>query len=186
MPTTLERVKDKFLGADEFMALPLDHVELVRGWVVQLVPPMFAHGMWVLNISSSLRVWARRTGTGRVSTEASFLLSRDPDVVRAPDVCFVSHDRLEGQDLNSYIEGAPTLAVEIKSKHETLESLREKASEYLQAGSSLVWIVQPGRRKVLVLSADEGEATFRMGQSVPGGAVLAGFDLPVADIFEEL
>ncbi|BCM91484.1 hypothetical protein IAD21_03357 [Abditibacteriota bacterium] len=185
MAQTLERVETKLLGADEFMALPLEHIELVRGQVVHLVPPMFAHGMWVSNIVAALREWARRTGTGRVSTEASFRLSQNPDVVRAPDVCFVSHDRLEGQNLNSYIEGAPTLSVEIKSKHETLESLREKAAEYLQAGGLVVWIVQPGRRKVLVLSVDEGETTYRVGQSIPGGETLSGFYLPVADIFEE-
>ena len=185
MAGTLERVEEKLLGADEFMALPLNRVELVCGQVVQLMPSMFAHGVWVSNIVVVLRDWAWRTGTGRVSTKAYFCLSRNPDVVRAPDICFVSHDHLKGQELNSYIEGAPTLVVEVKSKHETLESLREKASEYLQAGCSAVWIVQPRCDKVLVLSAGEGKTTYRIGQSVSGGEALLGLDLPVADVFEE-
>lgn len=186
MPEILERVEEKLLSADEFMALPLDHVELVRGQVVQLMPPLFDHALWASNIIQVLGSWARRSRLGLVTADASFRLSQNPDVVRAPDVCFVTHERLEGQDFNSYIEGAPTLAVEIKSKSETLDSLLDKAAEYLQAGSQQVWIVQPGRRRVWVLSADEGEVSYRVGESIPGGDALPGLDLPVAEVFQAL
>ncbi len=186
MSEVLERIEEKLLSADEFMALPLEHVELVRGRVVQLMPPLFDHGLCASNILAALREWARQTRSGLVSVEASFLLSRNPDVVRAPDACFITHERLEGQNYNSYIVGAPTLAVEVKSKHETLDSLLDKAAEFLQAGNQQVWIVQPGRRRVLVLSQDESEVSYRVGESIPGGEVLPGLNLPVADVFETL
>lgn len=186
MAQTLERIEEKLLSADEFMALPLDNVELVRGRLVQLMPPLFGHGLWASNIIQSLGPWARRNGLGLVTADVSFRLSQNPDVVRVPDVCFIALDQIEGQDFDSYIEGAPTIAVEIKSKNETLDSLLDKAAEYLQAGSQQVWIVQPGRRRVLVLSQDESEVTFRVGESIPGGDALPGLNLPVADVFETL
>ena len=118
--------------------------------------------------------------------EASFLLSRDPDIVRAPDVFFVSNEQLEGQNFNSYIVGAPLLAVEVKSKNETLDSLLDKAAEYLQAGSQQVWIVQPGRGRVLVLSQDESEISYRAGESISGGEALPGLEVPVTEVFRAL
>jgi len=186
MPEILERVEEKLLSADEFMALPLDHVELVRGKVVQLMPPLFEHGLWASNVDFALKSWARGTGAGYVTTEASFRLSQNPDVVRAPDVCFMALDQIELKDMGAYVDGAPTLAVEVKSKNETLDSLLDKAAEYLQAGSEQVWIVQPGRQRVLVLSQDESEISYRMGDSISGGETLPGFDLSVAEIFRPL
>lgn len=186
MAEVLEQVEEKLLTADEFMELPLDHVELVRGKVVQLMPPLFIHGLCASNIDFALKTWARRTNAGLVTTEASFRLGQDPEVVRAPDVCFVTFDWLEGKAIDSYIDGAPTLAVEVKSKSETLDSLLDKAAEYLQAGSEQVWIVQPGRQRVLVLSADESEISYRVGESISGGEALPGLDLPVAEVFRSL
>ena len=186
MPEVLERVEEKLLSADEFMELPLDRVELVRGKVVHLMPPLFIHSICVRRISDALISWAERTGLGFVSVEASFLLGRDPDIVRAPDVFFVTNEHLEGQNFDSYIVGAPLLAVEVKSKSETLDSLLDKAAEYLQAGSQQVWIVQPGRQRVLVLSQDESEVSYRVGESIPGGEALPGLDLPVAEVFRSL
>ena len=186
MPEVLERIEEKLLTADEFMALPLDCVELVRGKVVHLMPPLFVHSICVRRLCDALSGWAERTKHGFVSVEASFLLSREPDVVRAPDVYFVTNEQLEGQDFNSYIVGAPLLAVEVKSKNETLDSLLDKAAEYLQAGSEQVWIVQPGRQRVLVLSQDESEISYRIGESISGGEALPGLDLPVAEVFRSL
>ena len=186
MPEVLERVEAKLLTADEFMELPLDRVELVRGEVVHLMPPLFIHSICASRVYDALSAWAKQAGRGFVSMEASFLLSRDPDVVRAPDVFFVANEQLEGQNFNSYIVGAPLLAVEVKSKNETFDSLLDKAAEYLQAGSQQVWIVQPGRQRVLVLSADESEISYRVGESISGGEALPGLDLPVAEVFRSL
>ncbi len=186
MPEVLERIEQKLLTADEFMELPLDRVELVCGEVVHLMPPLFIHSLCASRVYDALSAWAKQTGRGFVSMEASFLLSRNPDVVRAPDVFFVTNEQLEGQDFNSYIEGAPTIAVEVKSKNETLDSLLDKAAEYLEAGSEQVWIVQPGRQRVMVLSSDESEIVYRVGESIPGGNALPGFDLPVAEVFRSL
>ncbi len=186
MSIVLDRVEEKLLCADEFMALPFDRVELVRGKVVHLMPPLFIHSICVKRVSDALSAWADRTGRGFVSVEASFLLSRDPDIVRAPDVFFVTNEHLQGQKFDSYIEGAPLLAVEVKSKNETLDSLLDKAAEYLQAGSQQVWIVQPGRQRVLVLSQDDSEISYRIGESISGGEALPGLDLSVAEVFRSL
>ena len=53
------------------------------------------------------------------STETGFLLGRDPDTVRAPDVAFVSRSTLErAARFHGYFPGPPDLAVEVLSPSE--------------------------------------------------------------------
>ncbi|PQV65178.1 Endonuclease, Uma2 family (restriction endonuclease fold) [Abditibacterium utsteinense] len=182
---TQSRKQEHVLTADEFMLLPLNHAELVDGKVVELVPPMFFHGEIAATIGSAFRAHVKREKLGRVSLEASFRLKKNPDLVRAPDVCFLSNEALKDQNLSTYIEGPPTIAVEIKSKNETLEHLKNKTAEYLEAGCLAVWIVQPSQKQVTVLTPDDGETLYKIGQSILGGEMLPGFELPVAEIFED-
>jgi Uma2 family endonuclease len=61
-----------------------------------------------------------------------------------------------------------------------------KVNFYLRHGVRLVWIVDPDRREVVVLSAADEARTLRPGDTLAGGDVLPGFAVPVADIFAEL
>ena len=61
--------------------------------------------------------YARRQKLGIVGTELGFILYRDPDIVRAPDLYFVSLARWGDLDANGFFEGAPDLAVEVLSKN---------------------------------------------------------------------
>lgn len=45
-----------------------------------------------------------------------FVLRRDPDRVRSPDVWFLSHERLKEVAREGFYEGAPGLAVEVVSR----------------------------------------------------------------------
>ena len=52
---------------------------------------------------------------GEVFGEAGFILARNPDTVRGPDLSFVTSERLVGIDDSRFFEGAPDLAIEILS-----------------------------------------------------------------------
>ena len=78
--------------------------------------------------------------------EAGYVLARNPDTVRGPDLSFIARERLVGFDDSRFFEGAPDLAVEILSPSNRPGEVRAKAPEYLAAGARLVWVVDPSAR----------------------------------------
>ncbi len=77
------------LTTAEDLLLPnrgLARFELVRGEVKAVSPAGFQHGVIVNRLSSLLTNVVNRDGLGIIlGAETGFILSRDPDTVRAPD-----------------------------------------------------------------------------------------------------
>ncbi len=61
-----------------------------------------------------------------------------------------------------------------------------KAAEYLQAGTPLVWVVDPEARQVLVHRPGQPTLTLSADDTLEGGDVLPGFTLPLTQLFAEL
>jgi Uma2 family endonuclease len=78
----------------------------------------------------------------------------------------------------------PDLAVEILSPRDSLKAVREKALHYLANGTRLVWIVDPIKRLVIVLSRDD-EHILLENDILDGGEVLPAFTLPLRDVFAD-
>ena len=122
------------LTAEEFFALPLELGELVDGEVREERPPKPEHGRIALRIGYHLMRWLEETGRGVAGVEGGFVLRRDPDRVRSPDVWFLSHERLKEVTREGFYEGAPDLAVEVVSPGEEAEGVLAKVLDYLEAG----------------------------------------------------
>ena len=70
--------------------------ELIRGELHMMSPAGGRHRRVAHNLGLILGRHVRRAGLGAVyAAETGFLIARDPDTVRAPDVAFVSHPRLQ-------------------------------------------------------------------------------------------
>lgn len=174
----------RLMTAEEFyVECKLDRAELVNGEVIEKMPPGFDHGDIAGNICFALKLHARRNNSGRVSVEGGFRLSRNPDVVRSPDVSFVAAARLEGLNTQGFIEGAPTLAVEVVSPGDLADEVDAKVQEYLAAGTLAVWVVYPKTGSVVVFTLDETRVCLRQ-HMLRGEPVLPGFEVAVSEIFE--
>jgi Uma2 family endonuclease len=172
------------LTAEEFYAnCSLDRAELIDGAVVAKMPPGFDHGDIALTIGSLLRAHVRQHKVGRVSVEGGFLLGRDPDVVRSPDVWFVESSRLEGVSTHAFIEGPPTLAVEVVSPGDHWSEVEEKVQEYLAAGSLAVWVIDPRTQRVTVRTPDEVRV-YQQHENLDGAPALPGFSMALSEVFE--
>jgi Uma2 family endonuclease len=114
------------------------------------------------------------------------LLARGPDTVRAPDVVFYRADRLPAGGIPStYWELAPDLAVEVLSPSDRRGKVLKKVGEYLDAGTHLVWVVDP-RRRTAVVYRPEGEPTILGADGILDGEdVLPGFRLALAEVWVE-
>jgi Uma2 family endonuclease len=142
------------MSADELLALPDDgrRHEIVAGLVVSEPPASFRRGDTAAEVLTCLSEYVRPRDLGRVvSTETGFLLARDPDTVRAPDVAFVSRSTIERAGaFRGYFPEPPDLAVEVLSPSERPADVHAKIGDYLAAGSRLVWVIDPSNRRVRV------------------------------------
>ena len=108
----------------------------------------------------------------------------DPERVRAPDVGFISRDRVPGGRLpESFISGAPDLAVEVLSPSETSVDIQQKVRDYFDAGSRLVWLITPQAQTVTVYRADGSARLLRDQDALDGEDVLPGFSIPLSGVF---
>ncbi|MHC4974711.1 MAG: Uma2 family endonuclease [Planctomycetota bacterium] len=157
--------------------------ELVRGELRTMIPPGAKHGWIAINVTGPILNHVKANDLGRVyAAETGFQLSRDPDTVRAPDVAFVRSDR-PGPPDSGYYPGAPDLAVEVLSPDDRPGYVRDKVAEWLEAGARAVWVVDPSARTVTVHEPGGEPCVLDEAAALPGGDVLPGFELPVAEIF---
>lgn len=162
----------------------VDRVELVAGSIVRQPPPGSAHGGVTLAVGSVLRAFVREHRLGRAFGETGYVLSRDPDTVRAPDASFVSEERLATAAWRGpYRVGAPDLAVEVASPRDSESDLTAKADEYLGAGGRAVWVLDPERRTVTVHRAGREPLRLSPDEVLDGEPVLPGLSVPVAELF---
>jgi Uma2 family endonuclease len=54
---------------------------------------------------------------------------------------------------------------------------------YLNAGVAIVWVVDPERRRIVVWNADRTYQELHASDSLEGGNLLPGFQLPLAQVF---
>lgn len=176
------------MTADEFLRLPDDGVrrELVYGEVIEMTPGGTKHSMVGLRVAARLAT-AMGDGAGLVvGADCGFVLSQDPDVVRAPDAAYVSAARVpDGGVPDGFFPGAPDLAVEVASPSDNAVELQAKVMEYLEAGVTLVWVVYPKTRQVVLYRAGGEVQLFGEGDTLTGGSLLPDLSIPVTEIFAE-
>ena len=167
---------DQLLGAGD-----IGRCELVRGQLRMMTPAGDEHGRLIITISYIVahHVIPRALGVLH-GAETGFILSREPDTVRAPDLAFT---RAAGPPVRGFVPGPPDLAVEVLSPDDRPGYVREKVAEWLEAGTVAVWVVDPRTRTVTVHESGRGPSAFDETGIVPGGSLLPGFALPVREIF---
>jgi Uma2 family endonuclease len=177
----------QLLTADELFRMPDDgnRYELVRGELRTMPPPGFRHGLIMMNFGTALKRYVDAKGLGVVSGgDPGFLLARHPDILRAPDVAFVSAARIAAAgEPTGYWQGAPDLAVEVLSPNDTVVDVEEKTDDWLTLGCAMVVLVNDRRRTVTIHRPGVPPRTLRGDDVFDGEEVVPGFRLPLSDIF---
>lgn len=175
------------MTADELLRsdVPNKSTELVRGVLVVREPPGGLHGHLSARLTFLLgqHVYPARAGM-LFSQDTGFLIARDPDTVRAPDVAFVSAHRTAAVG-SGYVPFAPDLAVEIKSPSDRASEVRDKVADWLRAGTRLVWVIDHDRSVAHIHRADGSVSTVRGDGQLSGAGVLPGFRCYLSALLEK-
>ncbi len=182
MTTTLQRST-----ANELFEMPDDgfRYELVKGELRKMSPSGGEHGVVVVNITLLLGQHVKINNLGACcGAETGFKIASDPDTVQAPDLAFVSRERIPESGVpKKFWPGAPDLAVEVVSPGDTYSEVEEKVEEWLAAGARAVWVLNPKRRSVSVYRSMSDVTHLSEGDELDGGEVVPGFRCKVSEIF---
>ena len=182
--TTTKMTAEEFF---DFVHLPENAnklFELDRGEVIEMSSPAQPHCFVTANATGLLWVYSFAKRTCYVlSNDGGVILQRDPDIVRGPDVAVYNDARSRVEIHPKYGEVAPLLAVEVLSPSDRMGKVMQKVREYLQAGTRIVWVIDPEADSVQIFRPGELPAVAWAGDELSGYDVLPGFTCKVADLF---
>ena len=177
----------RLMTAEELLRLPDDgqRHELIAGELTTMPPSGAEHGRVAVRFTGPLSHYVAAHRLGEVfAAETGFLLARDPDTVRAPDVAFVSRERIAAAgNVTGYWPGAPDLAVELISPNDLYTEVDEKVATWLAHGARMVLVLNPRRRAVAVHRPGADVRHLTDDDTLAGEDVVPGWTVPVRELF---
>ena len=171
------------LTLDEFRAIPEQkpYLEYWNGEIVQKMAPQRNH--WELQTRIiELLLEHRKDAGGRTGTETSVYFDNDDEPRElVPDVAFWA----PGKPVGGPVAEPPTLAVEVRSAGQSLNSLRDKCRYYIENGVDAAWLVDSESRTVEAFEADRDAETVREGALLETRH-LPGLSIDIAELFSVL
>jgi Uma2 family endonuclease len=176
------------ITAKELLTIPDDgcRYELVKGQLIKMSPSGHKHGKIAMRFTWRLARYVEEKGLGVVyAAETGFLLSCNPDTVRAPDAAFVSQKRLkEPGNIEGFFPGAPDIAVEVISPHDSYSKMHEKVIDWLTAGCLLVILIDPYKRSVTLCRSLKDIAILSSNETLDCGDIIPGWSLHIDELFD--
>jgi Uma2 family endonuclease len=157
--------------------------EIDGGELIEMTLPNRRHGRLQVRLARLLGNFLEGSNLGELLSESGFLLARNPDILRAPDLAFVRASRLTGVAETDWIPGSPDLAIEIISPSETARQIDRKVHQYLAAGTLAVWVIYPDTNSIHVFEPGGVARVVEGGAVLTSPAALPGFAIPADEIF---
>lgn len=160
--------------------------ELHDGRPVLLEAPDDGHGTTVLNIARALARWFQARTEQKVGYACADLGVKVSDqTVYFPSLCFFDEGRQFEESDNVIAARCPKLVIDVASSVDRRREMRIKTVAYQRLGVDTIWVPDPVKKEVLILSSNEPTLCLGERQTIDGGAVLPNFSLPVPDVFAQ-
>ncbi|HAG83125.1 MAG TPA: hypothetical protein DCL61_18665 [Cyanobacteria bacterium UBA12227] len=158
-------------------------LELVDGNVIVMGPSDYVSEEIGARLITFLASYVIPRKLGRVTgSSAGFILPNESSDLRAPDVSFVSAERLKHSP-SAFVKMVPDLMVEIKSKTDRIKPIEEKIKLFLKLGTEVGILIDP-EKETVTLYRPTGQPTVLTNQdilTIP--ELFPGWELPVSDLW---
>ncbi|MBS1797501.1 MAG: Uma2 family endonuclease [Acidobacteria bacterium] len=156
-----------------------------RGEVI-IIPPAFTEtGAVNFNLVIEFGIWAKRDGTGKGFDSSTGFVLRN-GAVRSPDLSWIRLERwnaLTDAERAKFAHICPDFVVELRSRSDNLQKLKEKMQEYLDNGVALGWLIDALERKVYIYRPGAEVEALENPAEIAGDPVLPGFVLDLREIW---
>lgn len=169
------------MTVEEFLQNDVEGYEYVKGELVPMAAAAILHGKISVRVIRHLDPHVYQNQLGDVYTaETSF---RVGERLLKPDVAFVSTARLP-EDETKGSPVPPDLAVEVVSPTDSQWDVSDKVQAYLDAGTRMVWVIDPVLKTVAVYCPDKTFQLLQCDDTLTGEDVVEGFSCQVARFFD--
>jgi Uma2 family endonuclease len=155
------------------------------GELIIMAPTGSETGNRNLDISGQLWLWNRQTKLGiAFDSSSGFKLPNGAD--RSPDASWVKLERwqtLTPKEQEGFAPLCPDFVVELRSKSDNMEPLREKMREYIANGARLGWLIDRKNQKVEIYRQNQDVEILDVPRTLSGEDVLPGFVLDLTDVW---
>jgi Uma2 family endonuclease len=181
------------MTANELFALPCDDRldrRLIHGRLVERPYPFRtpAHAAVVANLSGLFRNWERQpVGAGWVAYGygCPYRLRWDPDTLVYFDSSVIPAALDDATPARAaFIDGRPTLAVEVCDANDEWEAIAELADAAMEAGVPLLWLVDPVEEFVAVFRPGCESVAFDRDDMLDASDAGPQIRFPVSALFE--
>ena len=166
---------------EEFLENDVPGYEYAKGELIPMAPTSIEHGEISINVIRYLDRHVYEKGLGKLYTaNTTFQVG---ERLMKPDVAFVSTARLD-VDEDKTFPIPPDLAIEVVSPTDVHYRIVRKAFDYLNAGTRLVWVLDPVAKAVTVYRSENDIEILTHEATLSGEDVVPGFACPVEQLFE--
>lgn len=159
--------------------------EMVHGTLVEK-PAMSTLSNWIGTRVAHKLSAAYESETAYVIQEQPTYCFTDPGHMRRPDVLLIWSRRLPEGLSERELHVAPDFVAEVVSPTNSWSDIRGRVEEYLMAGVSLVWVIEPGFRSVHAYRKDGSVSLYRASDTIRDEPLLPGFSVRVFEMFPQV
>jgi Uma2 family endonuclease len=176
------------VNREEFEKLCQDNPDLrleltKEGQLITMAPAGWESSKRNSKLNSRVDIWNEQINLGEVfDSSGGFTLPNG--AVRSPDVTWIQKSKLEGISSDiAFPEVVPDFVIELRSKTDSLKTLREKMEEYRSNGVRLGLLVNPQKQQVEIYRPGRESEICESPTSIDCNEVMPGFVLDMSKIW---
>ena len=156
--------------------------ELIRGRAVR-IPFKNPLGVLILScVTRELGSYIEQHDLGQLMLNVGFALT--PRTLYGVDLAYISNANLQrATQEKDYVPFAPDLMVKVVSDRERAQEVQDRVTTFLDGGSAYVWLIYARSGQVIIYDKQQVARTFSLRETLNGGDVLPGFEVPVSKLF---
>lgn len=148
--------------------------------IIIMSPVSTLSGHHSSEVFGQLYQWNRKFGKGVVFDSSTGFTLSDRSVF-SPDASYLSKDRwnaISEEDKNKFAPACPEFVIEVRSKSDNIEDLKNKMKVWIENKAELGWLIDPIEKVTYIVRPDGSLETIQgFDIMIKGEGVVQGFEV---------
>lgn len=156
-----------------------------KGDLIIMPPTGTKSGLRNFKLTVRFGEWVETDGTGQ-GFDSSTMFTLPNGAKRSPDLAWIKNERwqsLTKEQQEKFAPICPDFVVELRSRTDSLKTLKEKMQEYIENGAQLGWLIDPLKKKVYIYRPHREVERLDDPEHLSGEPLLSGFTLNVRELW---